>query len=145
MPTEETPAPTGPAVPGLLRPFEFLTPAEVRPLKALSGGGAAEVWDAVEAAAALGRRAELFLNGGVAQPAGAGWMASPQVRAVVPAATVTIEELYGQLDAAVAAAPPAAVTGADGDSPKKMNPLIAALLVALVQRVAEALLRRLAG
>lgn len=120
-----------------------------------------EVWDAMEGAAVLGRKAEMFLE----HPGPVfGGTAGPAVRACISAASVTSLELCEQLKRAVADAPPAVAVAeepADADPlkafasgaevvrseavPKAMNPFIASLVISLVQRLVDEVARRLTG
>ena len=146
--TVET-APPAAAGPGLS--IELLTaflPAEVKPLLALFDDKFElyEVWDALEAAGRLGRKAEMFLEG--SGPV-FGSTAGPAVRGVVPAATLATSELAAQLEEAVGEARPLTLAGTDRggvpDGAIGMNPIIAGLLISLAKKAVEMLLARLAG
>lgn len=147
------PAAAAPPVGDLPQFFEFLFPAEVKPILGLFDAEfeTHEIWDAMEACASLGRKAEAFLDG---RGGGSvfGLTNSPAVRATVAAATVAPQELCEQMEAALDNAEDAPVSvGATATEaqaqplPKKMNPVLAGLLITLIQRVAAEVVRRLSA
>lgn len=150
--TVEAPAPAHPGAAALPASIELLTaflPAEAKPILALFDDKFElyEVWDALEAAGRLGRKAEMFLEG--AGPI-FGSTASPAVRGVVPAETLAVGELAAQLKEELDAARPMTLASPIPGGPAPhgavaMNPVLAGLLVALASKVAELLLARLRG